>query len=202
MVILSSEEFKTQENNHIHMGLEGLKDKINLQSSHGFGNEGITPKVETALNKNEYISYLMIDNKVAASGFGELDEKTDKLDYPGAAQSCKFKTMYLHDISVSEEFRGQGLCKRITDEFIKKFGKNHILYLTVRTEVGNENISGIKCYEKNGFIMLPKVYRDHYDGKNNAMIRIPTNSHKINSKKKRKKKRTKNKNKNKKNKKK
>ena len=43
--------------------------------------------------------------------------------------------------------------------------------------------------------MLPQVYRDHYDGKNNAMIRIPTNSHKINSKKKRKKKRTKNKNK-------
>ena len=27
MVILSSEEFKVQENNHIHMGLEGLKKK-------------------------------------------------------------------------------------------------------------------------------------------------------------------------------
>lgn len=67
MVILSSEEFKAQENNLIHMGLEGFKDKINLQSSQGFGNEGITPRVEIALNKNEYISYLMIGNKVAAS---------------------------------------------------------------------------------------------------------------------------------------
>ena len=176
MVILSSEEFKAQENNRIRMGIEGLINKINLQSTRGFGNEGITSKVETALNTNEYIGYLMIGNKVAASGFGTLDGKQDKLDHPGVSHSCKYKTMYLHDISVAEEFRGQGLCKRITDEFIKKFGKNHILYLTVRTEKGNENISGIKCYEKNGFIMLPQVYRDHYDGKNNAMIRLPTNS--------------------------
>ena len=198
MVILSSEEFKVQENNHIHMGLEGLKKKINLQSTKGFGNEGITSKVETALNKNEYIGYLMIGDKVAASGFGEIDSQHNNLDHVGVSHSCKYKTMYLHDISVSEEFRGQGLCKRITDEFIKNFGKNHILYLTVRTEAGNENISGIKCYEKNGFIILPQVYRDHYDGKNNAMIRIPTNHRKINSKKKRKKrkkKKTKNKNK-------
>ena len=197
MVILSSEEFKAQENNHIHMGLERLINKINLQSTRGFGNEGITSKVETALSKNEYIGYLIIGDKVAASGFGEIDSLHNSPDHAGISHSCKYKTMYLHDISVSEEFRGQGLCKHITGEFIKKFVKNHILYLTVRTEAGNENISGIKCYEKNGFIMLPQVYRDHYDGKNNAMIRIPTNSHKINSKKKRKRKKKKTKNKNK-----
>ena len=104
----------------------------------------------------------------------------------------KYKTLYLHSISVAEEFRGQGLCKQITDEFVKKFGKNHILYLTVRTESGNENVSGIKCYEKNGFIMLPQVYRDHYDGKNNAMIRLPTNSkNSIRSRRRRKKSRNK-----------
>ena len=200
MVILSSEEFKNQENNRIQIGLEGLKDKINLQSTQGFGNEGITPKVETALDNNEYIGYLIIDNKVASSGFGTLDGKQDKLDHSGVAHSCKYKTVYLHDISVSEEFRGQGLCKQITDEFIKKFGKNYILYLTVRTEAGNENISGIKCYEKNGFIMLPQVYRDHYDGKNTAMIRIPTISQLggSNRNKRRRRKKTKNKNKNKK----
>ena len=126
-----------------------------------------SPTVETSLNNNEYIGYLMIGDKVAASGFGRID---------GQSEANKYKTMYLHSISVSEEFRGQGLCKQITDEFVKKFGKNHILYLTVRTEPGNENISGIKCYEKNGFIILPQVYRDHYDCKNNAMIRLPTNS--------------------------
>ena len=57
------------------MGLEGLKDKINLQSFY-FGNEGITSKVETALNKNEYIGYLMIGNKVAASWIWNIRWKT------------------------------------------------------------------------------------------------------------------------------
>ena len=184
MVILSSEEFRAQENNRIQMGLEGLINKINLQSTRGFGHDGMNPAVETSLNNNEYISYLMINDNVAASGFG-------KIDGPGG-EGNKYKTMYLHSISVSEEFRGQGLCKQITDEFVKKFGKNHILYLTVRTEAGNENTSGIKCYEKNGFIMLPQVYRDHYDGKNNAMIRLPTNSkNSIRSRRRRKKTRNK-----------
>ena len=182
MVILSSEEFKAQENNRIHMGLERLINKINLQSTRGFGHEGISPTVEASLNNNEYIGYLMIEDKVAASGFGRIDGQ--------GGENSKYKTMYLHSISVAEEFRGQGLCKQITDEFIKKFG-NHILYLTVRTEAGNENVSGIKCYEKNGFIMLPQVYRNHYDGKNNAMIRLPTNSK--NSIRKRRRRKTRNK---------
>ena len=170
MVILSSEEFKAQENNRIQNGTVGgerLINKINLQTTRGFGHAGMNPTVETSLNNNEYIGYLMINDKVAASGFGRIDDHLE---------GNKYKTMYLHSISVAEEFRGQGLCKQITDEFVKKFGKDHILYLTVRTEMGNENTSGIKCYEKNGFIMLPEVYRDHYDGKNNAMIRLPTNS--------------------------
>ena len=186
MVILSSEEFKAQENNRIqngYIGGESLTKQINLQSSRGFGHDGINPTVEASLSKNEYIGYLMINDRVAASGFGRID---------GGKEGNKYKTMYLHSISVAEEFRGQGLCKQITDEFVKKFGKDHILYLTVRTEMGNENTSGIKCYEKNGFIMLPEVYRDHYDGKNNAMIRLPTNSkNSIRSRRQRKKTRNK-----------
>tara|TARA_B100000902_G_scaffold389594_1_gene437015 strand:+ start:59 stop:613 length:555 start_codon:yes stop_codon:yes gene_type:complete len=182
MVILSSEEFRAQENNRIQNGLESLINKINLQSTRGFGHEGISHTVETSLNNNEYIGYLMINDRIAASGFGKIDSQS--------GENSKYKTMYLHSISVAEEFRGQGLCKQITDEFIKKFG-NHILYLTVRTESGNENMSGIKCYEKNGFIMLPQVYRDHYDGKNNAMIRLPTNSK--NSIRKRRRRKTRNK---------
>ena len=185
MVILSSEEFKEQENNRIQNGTVGgerLINKINLQSTRGFGHDGMNPTVETSLSQNEYIGYLMINDKVAASGFGRIDGQ----------EGNKYKTMYLHSISVAEEFRGQGLCKQITDEFVKKFGKDHILYLTVRTEMGNENTSGIKCYEKNGFIILPEVYRDHYDGKNNAMIRLPTNSkNSIRSRRRRKKTRNK-----------
>ena len=36
--------------------------------------------------------------------------------------------------------------------------------------------------------MLPDVYRNHYDGKNNAMIRVPTSVRKASLKKKKKKK--------------
>ena len=171
MVILSSDEFRNQENNRIQMGIERLTNKINLQSTRGFGHGGLNPVVESSLSKGEYIGYLMMNDRVAASGFGRIDDQDIE-------KKGKYKTMYIHSISVSDEFRGQGLCKQITDEFVKKFGKNHILYLTVRTEAGKENTSGIKCYEKNGFIMLPEVYRDHYDGKNNAMIRLPSKRNK------------------------
>ena len=60
MVILSSEEFRAQENNRIQMGLERLINKINLQSTRGFGHMGNpSPTVEASLNNNEYIGYLM-----------------------------------------------------------------------------------------------------------------------------------------------
>ena len=169
MVILSASEFREMENDRMIDGIQGLTQELNLQSSRGFGHETPGNTVETSLNNNEYIGYLLINNRVAASGFSRLDGTN--------------KTMYIHSISVSAEFRGQGLCKKLTGEFIKKFG-NHILYLTVRTEPGSENISGIKCYEKSGFIMLSEVYRDHYDGKNNAMIRLPNNKKKRTMKRK------------------
>ena len=108
-----------------------------------------------------------MNDRVVASGFAQADAQVDDKNTKN-----KYKTMYLHTISVNPEYRGQGLCQKITSEFVKKFGK-YILYLTVRTESGNENTSGIKCYEKQGFILLPEVYRDHYDGKNTAMIRVP-----------------------------
>jgi ribosomal protein S18 acetylase RimI-like enzyme len=168
MVILSASEFREMENDKVIDGIQGLTQEINSQSSRGFGNETDSNIVETSLNNDEYIGYLLINNRVAASGFGRLDDTN--------------RTMYIHSISVSAEFRGQGLCQKLTGEFIKKFG-NHVLYLTVRTEPGRENISGIKCYEKSGFIMLSEVYRDHYDGKNNAMIRLPNNKKKKNKNK-------------------
>ena len=168
MVILSASEFREMDNDRMIDGIQGLTQELNLQSSRGFGHETASNTVETSLNNDEYIGYLLINNRVAASGFSRLDTNG---------------TMYIHSISVSAEFRGQGLCQKLTGEFIKKFG-NHVLYLTVRTEPGRENISGIKCYEKSGFIMLSEVYRDHYDGKNNAMIRLPNNNNKRTRKRK------------------
>ena len=67
MVILSSEEFRNQENNRIQMGLERLINKINLQSTRGFGHDGMNPTVETSLNNN--LSMVLDINYNAAIGY-------------------------------------------------------------------------------------------------------------------------------------
>ena len=175
MVILSSDEFRNLESNRLNLGITSLTDDINRTSTVAFGHSNSTNPshiVESVLNKNGYIGYILMNDRVVASGFGHIDTTNTK---------NKYKTMNLNTISVNSEYRGQGLCQKITSEFVKKFGK-YILYLTVRTESGNENVSGIKCYEKQGFVLLPEVYRDHYDGKNTAMVRVPNQKNTIRKK--------------------
>jgi len=162
MPVLSAKEFSEEEDKRIRSGINRLTSDINETSSRSFGHQMISDTIGTAIQKGEYIGYLEMNGRVVAAGFGREDT-TDKGTH---------KTMYIHTFSVNSEYRGQGLCQKIVLEFIKKF-KKHILYLTVRTQEGNVNESAIRCYEKNGFTMLPEVYRDHYDGKNNAMVRFP-----------------------------
>jgi ribosomal protein S18 acetylase RimI-like enzyme len=164
MVVLSTAELKNHENQRYIKGLNQITGQTNRISSSSFGHTSVSPTVETALQDGGYIGYLEMDGQVVASGFAEDD--TYNSEY-------KCRTILLHTFSTHENYRGRGLCQKIVGEFIKKFGRNCILYLTVRTEIGNVNESAIKCYEKNGFIMLPSVYRDHYDGKNSAMVRMP-----------------------------
>jgi len=159
MVILSSSEFRN------HDDFSSLKDQIDKLTSSSFGYSYVSPTVDPVLQRGGYIGFIEMDGQIVASGFAEDD--TYNLQY-------KHKTILLHTFSTHENYRGRGLCQMIVDEFIKKFGRKCILYLTVRTEKDNVNESAIKCYEKNGFIMLPSVYRDHYDGKNSAMVRMPS----------------------------
>jgi ribosomal protein S18 acetylase RimI-like enzyme len=166
MPVLSSDEFIKLEDHRLRSGQNRLSSDINEISSTSFGHSTVSDTVESAIQKGEYIGYLEMNGRVVAAGFGKED----------TYENGPHKTMYIHTFSVNSEYRGLGLCQKITNEFIKKFGKKYILYLTVRTEAGNVNESAIRCYEKNGFIMLPEVYRDHYDGKNNAMVRVPTSA--------------------------
>ena len=154
------------------------KYQINQLSSSSFGHETINPIVEKSALNGSIIGYIVMDNIIVSSGFGQEDTYNNNYNY---------KTMYLNTFSTHENYRGQGLCTKLINEFVKKYGKTHVLYLTVRTEENNVNEPAIRCYEKNNFLLLPKVYRDHYDGKNNAMIRFPTFRKKITTKKKRKK---------------
>lgn len=154
MVLYSADDFLKLPN------YELLKNNINITASEAFNHEIIRDTVGSVINEKGYIGYLIKDNKVVACGFANND-------------TTNSKTMYIHTFAVHKDYRGRGLCQMMVSEFIKRFGKKYILYLTVRTETGNENTGAIRCYEKQGFIMLPEVYRDHYDGKNTAMIRIP-----------------------------
>ena len=172
MVLLSAFKFKEHDITHT------LTNQINQLTANVFLHEVISPTVETTISDNGFISYIQIDNQIVASGFGKEDTYNTH---------SKYKTMYIHTFSTAKEYRGRGLCKHLVNEFIKKFGKTHILYLTVRTEKDNPNQSALKCYTNCGFIMLPDVYRNHYDGKNNAMIRVPTSVRKASLKKKKKK---------------
>ena len=172
MVLLSAVNFKLNDINH------KLTNQINQLTANAFLHEVVDPTVETTISeKNGFISYIQIDNQVVASGFGKEDTYNP---------TSKYKTMYIYTFATNKEYRGRGLCKQLVNEFIKKFGKTHILYLTVRTENNNVNQSAIKCYTNCGFIMLPDVYRNNYDGKNNAMIRVPTSVRKASLKKKKK----------------
>ena len=173
MVIMSAQEFKQND-------LNRQSDTIDRLAADSFGHENISPVVDNAVSQDSVIGFIKENNEIVTSGFGKED--TYKSDY-------KYKTMYLHTFSTKQEFRGRGLCSRLINEFVKKYGKTHVLYLTVRTEQLNVNESAIHCYEKNGFILLPEVYRDHTDGKNNAMIRFPIKTqHKKQTKRKKKRK--------------
>tara|TARA_B100001093_G_C26793857_1_gene1000227 strand:- start:18 stop:545 length:528 start_codon:yes stop_codon:yes gene_type:complete len=174
MVVLSVEKFKLED----YKTGNRLTNEINYISSTSFGHSTISPTVQTYLSENNIIGYLEQDGQVVASGFGLEDTYT-----------TGSKTLYIHTFGTRNEYMGQGFCTKIVNEFIKKFGKTHLIYLTVRTESDNVNIGAIKCYEKNGFIMLPEVYRDHYDGKNSAMVRIPDSKKKTKKKKRKKTKR-------------
>ena len=140
-----------------------LKHQINRIASlvFGHGENYSNDLVSDTTNKNGIVAYIMLnETKVVSVGFGNPTEES----------------YWLHTFGTLEEYRGQGFCTEIIKKFVKKIGNKHVLYLTVRTEPGQENYGAIKCYKKNGFIMLPEVYRDHYDGRNNAMVLVPEQS--------------------------
>jgi ribosomal protein S18 acetylase RimI-like enzyme len=174
MVLLSSLKFKEKDNDL------SLTQTINKLTAESFLNENINLTVENTISENGFIGFIEINGKIVSCGFARED--TSKTN-------SKYKTMYIHTFSTDSEYRGNGYCEKLVKEFIQKFNKTHILYLTVRTELSNVNESAIRCYEKCGFIMLPEVYRDHYDGKNSCMIRVPIPSNKSKKKKKYSKKR-------------
>ena len=178
MPVLSSDEFIQLENERMNEGRYSITSDINESLARSFNHEP-TSSVEISLQNKEYIGFIELDNQIIASGLGGIDSQAEN----------GTQTIYIHSFSVNSSHRGRGLCQEIVSEFIQKFS-TYIIYLTVRTQSDNINESAIKCYEKQGFIMLPQVYRDHYDGQNTAMIRVPIHKAKKTNKKNKKRRKT------------
>ncbi len=148
-----------------------LKHQLNRTATLAFGHEEeySNEYVSDASLKEGYVAYILTsDMKVASVGFGNPTSST-----LSNGTTVGESSYWLHTFGTLEEYRGQGFCAALVKKFIQKMGSKYILYLNVRTERGNENYGAIKCYTKCGFTMLPEVYRDHYDGRNTAMVRLP-----------------------------
>ena len=160
-----------------------LKRQLNRTATVAFGHGEEYPNeyVSNASVNGGYVAYILTsDMKVASVGFGNPTAST-----LSNGTTVGESSYWLNSFGTLEEYRGQGFCAALVKKFIQKMGSKHILYLTVRTERGNENYGAIKCYTKCGFTMLPEVYRDHYDGRNTAMVRLPKSRNKPNTKRKR-----------------
>ena len=150
-----------------------LKHQLNRTAAIAFGHgeNYSNDNVANVALKGGYVAYILVDGmKVASVGFGNPTNSKMTDGTPIGELSY-----WLHTFGTLEEYRGQGFCAALINKFVNKMGKKYILYLTVRTERENENYGAIKCYTKCGFTMLPEVYRNHYDGRNSAMVRLPKN---------------------------
>ena len=166
-----------------------LKRQLNRTASLAFGHGEEYPNeyVSGASVNGGYVAYIVTsDMKVASVGFGNPTAST-----LSNGTTVGESSYWLNSFGTLEEYRGQGFCAALVKKFIQKMGSKHILYLTVRTQSGNENYGAIKCYTKCGFTMLPEVYRDHYDGRNTAMVRLPKSTSKRKKPKTKRRKRTK-----------
>jgi len=134
------------------------------------------------------VSYATVDGYVGGLALGEL--KTYECD---ASSGGIPEMVHIHSISVDPAYRGKGFCKGLVRSMIRSFGKRP-MYLNVRISKDDPNVGGIRCYEANGFrvIPVPPVMRD--DGPNFYMVRenpSRTQSRKKSRKKTRKKSRKK-----------
>ena len=132
-----------------------LKHQLNSTASVAFGHgeEYSNDYVSNTSVNGGYVAYILTsDMKVASVGFGDPTSPT----LPNGTTAGE-SSYWLNTFGTLEEYRKQGFCAALVQKFIQKMGSKHILYLTVRTERGNENYGAIKCYTKCGFTMLPEV---------------------------------------------
>ena len=127
----------------------------------------------------------MIRYNGVIGGVAFLDHQGSNVDPQYSAP----KFSHVHSIAISPELQGKGLCKDLVKPLVKTYGKTP-MYLNVRTTRGNPNVSAIKCYERNGFEIVPTVNVERADGPNSLMVRVGPKKRKQTRPKRKKRKKT------------
>ena len=112
---------------------------------------------------NPIVCYMIENNSVIAVAFGDISESN-------MVKPLKQKILYIHTISVDDEYRGRGLSSKLVKKFVKDYKSQYALYLHVRTTQDNPNIAALKSYEKCGFVVINPIFVDRDDGPNNVMV--------------------------------
>jgi ribosomal protein S18 acetylase RimI-like enzyme len=135
------------------------QDEIHRIIQYGFDRE---QDMLSSMN-NPIVCYMIQDNKVVAVGFGDLSE-ADMI------KPLKSKILYIHTISVDNEYRGKGLSSKIVKFMTRKYKSEYAVYLHVRTTNNNPNVAALKSYERCGFVVINPIFVERDDGPNNVMV--------------------------------
>lgn len=114
---------------------------------------------------NPIVYYINDNNIIIAVAFGDMEE----ID---VVRPLKSNVLYIHTISVDENYRGKGLSSKLVKKMVRDYKSKYAIYLHVRTTSSNPNIAALKSYEKCGFAVVNAVYVNREDGPNNVMILV------------------------------
>ena len=105
-------------------------------------------------NKRPIISLLYVGDLIVGVCFVDIQKKN-------VMKPLSQLFLFLHTVCIDPEFRGNGLCYHLVknllnakiniDGKVYHLGRSLNMYLQVKTNEKDPNISAIKCYEKNGF---------------------------------------------------
>lgn len=148
MVIRNAEMKDIEDLRILYLELE--KDGVKYQPEHfvvGYRSEKFFEEI--FMSKNQEILVAEIDSKVV--GFSHvmiLEQKSISCLKPQIV-------VYIQDLNVLEEKRGQGIGTMLMNAS-KEYGKKHGADF-IRTQVFPQNIDGMRFYERNGFCEMMKT---------------------------------------------
>jgi ribosomal protein S18 acetylase RimI-like enzyme len=117
--------------------------------------------------KNQIISLLYVDDLIIGICFAQIKRKK-------VMKPLSQLFLFVHTVSIDPDFRGKGLCYHLVRNLLNAkiniegkiyhLGRSLNMYLQVKTNETDPNISAIKCYQKNGFELVDMMHETRNDG--------------------------------------